>query len=342
VILVGYNSGVYLPGCLDALAQTLPAGCEVILLDNASSDGSPEMVAARYPTVRLVRSHQNLGYAAGNNRAAEIARGEYLVFLNVDTVTTPGWLEALIAPLESDPKAGLTTAQVLLMRTPEIINTCGNDIHLSGLTLCRAAGHPRRSPSQVEPVPAVSGAACAIRRSLFEALGGFDESFFMYMEDTDLSWRARLAGYTCLHTPASQVYHDYVLRFRTNKILYQERNRGRMLLKNLRWGSLLVLIPSLLLAEAVSWGFILFRQRSQWRQKLQAYGAVLQDWPATMRRRAAAQALRRRSDRSLLREHNWQLEFEQTGPGLVPRLARIVFNPLFWLLKGLALLLIWW
>jgi GT2 family glycosyltransferase len=341
VVVVAYNNRDSLRECLDSLLGTLPPASELLVIDNASTDGSPELVEENYPTFSVIRNRVNLGFAGGSNLAGAEARGEYIVFLNPDTTTAPGWLEKLLAPLEEDFRVGLTTPQILLMRSPGVINACGNDIHLSGLTLCRGAGLKEGTLASRAIISAVSGAAFAIRRELFNQVGGFDERFFMYLEDTDLSWRCRLAGYDCIYVPDSVVYHDYELRFRTNKTLFQERNRYCMLLKNLRWGSLVALLPVLLLAEVVSWGFVLLRQFSQWRQKFQAYAWVVRNWKAIMILRRQTQSLRKRSDRQLLRLHSWRLDFDQTGPGLVARLANGIFGPLFWTLKGLTFLFVW-
>ena len=187
VIIVSYNSREDLKRCLPSLLPSLGAQDEVIVVDNASSDGSAGWLAQSYPQIHLVNSPDNLGFAGGNNLGAHYANGRYLAFLNPDTVVEPGWLEALIAALESHPEAGLATSKILLLSDPERINTCGNDVHISGITLCRGMGLLRQSFSSQEEVSAASGAAFVIRKDVFEALDGFDERFFMYMEDTDLS-----------------------------------------------------------------------------------------------------------------------------------------------------------
>ncbi len=329
VIIVNYNSLRHLERCLPALLPASGSGTEVIVVDNASQDGSAELVGRCFPQVRLVCSPENVGFGAGNNLGARQARGEYLAFLNPDTVVDPGWLAALIAALEADPGAGLATSKILLLNEPQKINTCGNDIHISGLTLCRGMGRPAAEYNQPEAVDAVSGAAFAMRRDLFEALGGFDESFFMYMEDTDLSLRARLAGYRCLFAPASVVYHDYTLHFGPRKTYYQERNRYLMLLKCLRRRTLLALLPALLLAEVVTWGFVLTRQRRNPGNKLRAYAWVIGHWREVRAARRRAQALRRISDRQLLASARHDLGYEQTGPGWPAKAAHLLFDPLF-------------
>src|SRR5262249_29226959 len=148
-------------------------------------------------------------YAGGNNCGAAHARGEFLVFLNPDTTLAPGALSALLAPLRLETKAALTTACVGHMSPAEVVNTCGNTMHYTRLTFCRGAGRPRADFTTPAEVDSVSGAAFAIRRAVFEELGGFDENFFMYVEDTDLSWRARLASYRCLYVADAVVRHDY-------------------------------------------------------------------------------------------------------------------------------------
>jgi GT2 family glycosyltransferase len=342
IIIVNHNGRAHIDSCLDSLRKDGELGYEVIVVDNASGDGSAEHVAARHPQVRLIRSETNLGFGAGNNLGAKCARGEYLAFLNPDTEAEPGWLEALIAALQRDAKSGLATALVLLMDQRDRINTCGNDMHLTGLTLCRGMGAHRDGFSETVGVGAVSGAAFAIRQDLFEALGGFDESFFLYVEDSDLSLRARLAGYRVLCVPNSVVYHDYRLQFGPQKAFYQERNRTLMLLKVFRWRTLLVLAPALVLGEVVTWGFLLLRERRQWTQKLRAYGWIMKHRARILEARRRTQAQRRVRDRDLIHSLTHRLDYEQTGGKTAPRLAHILFDPLFWFCQRLAWALVRW
>jgi hypothetical protein len=283
-----------------------------------------------------------LGFGDGNNLGARAARGDYLAFLNPDTVVEPGWLEELIAALERQPDAGLATPKILLMADPARINTCGNDVHISGLTLCRGLGLPREALQNVEPVNAISGAAFVMRRQVFDDLGGFDGLFFLYLEDTDLSWRAQLAGYRSIYVPTSVVRHDYALRFGVRKTFYQERNRYLMLLKSLRWRSLLILAPTLLAAEVVTWGFVLLRERGRRGNKLEAYAWVMRHWDEIMLRRDRTQRQRRIADHELLAACAYRLDYGQVGEGLATQLARSVWDPLFHVLRATALALIRW
>jgi GT2 family glycosyltransferase len=314
---------------------------EVIISDNGSSDGSSEFLAREFPEARVHNNWKNIGFASANNRAAEIANNEILVFVNPDTAVHADWLYYLLSPF-ADPDIGLTTSKILLMSNPEKINTCGNTMHISGLTLCRGMGRSRRSYNVMDEVDAVSGAAFAIRREIFESLDGFDEDFFLYMEESDLSLRARLAGWKCLYVPESIVLHDYSLRFGPNKVLYQERNRYMMVLKSLKWRTLIVLLPVLLLAEVVTWGFVLIGDRKHWRNKLRAYYSIVENWNTVMRKRGAMQRLRRVSDRELLKNAGVRLDFSQAAKGGVSLLATIVFTPLFFTMKCIARAIVWW
>ncbi len=342
VIIVNYNGQAHLAKCLNSLLVGFSANDEIILVDNASTDGSAEYVEQTFPTIRVIRNKSNQGFSGGCNVGAEWAIGQYLAFLNPDTVVVPGWLDALIAALEADPRMGLATSKILLLDDRDRINTCGNDMHYTGLTLCRGLGTNRDTLTRGGEVSAVSGAAFAIRRELFEALHGFDESFFMYMEDTDLSWRARLAGFRCLYVPDSVVYHDYTLRFGPQKTFYQERNRYVMLLKGLQWRTLLLLLPALLLAELATWGFVIVQERRQWTNKARAYAWVWGHWPDILTGRRQTQALRRVRDRDLIAQGTYGLAYEQAGRGLVARLAHFGFDPFFFLLQRLALALMDW
>jgi len=341
IIIVNYNGGEYILVCLQSLVNVIDDGVEIIVVDNASADDSPNLIKNAFPDIRMICSTTNLGFGGGSNLGVRYARGKYLAFLNPDTVVEPGWLESLVLALEANPDAGLATSKILLIDDPNRINTCGNNVHITGLTLCRGMGQPADAFPKLDEVSAISGAAFVVRRELFDWLGGFDENFFLYMEDTDLSLRARLAGYKCIFVPESIVYHHYALRFGFNKIFYQERNRYYLLLKHFHWWTLVAALPALLLAEVIAWGFNLLREPNRMQNKLNAYFSTISNLPDLFKRREAAQRLRRVSDRKLLETLTWRLEITQTGSGLLTHAAELLFNPLFALCRFSLLILVW-
>lgn len=342
VVIVNYNGMKDLEACLTSVLQAVHQTDEVLVIDNASNDGSPDYVELAFPSVRVIRNRENVGFGQANNVGSRESSGKYLAFLNPDTKVEPEWLDALLAILEGDSTIGLATSKILQMDRPDRISGCGNEVHCSGLALGRGMGMDQAIFSEVEEVAAISGAAFAVRRDVFDSMGGFDGEFFMYVEDTDLSFRARLAGHRIVHVPESVVYHDYALHFGPHKIFYQERNRYLMLLKNLRWPTLMLLLPVLLLTEMVTWGFVLLRDRNHLTSKLSAYRWVVTHWQHIMEKRRQVQRVRRARDRDLLERCSPRLAYEQTGESAVTKLAHLFFDPLFFLGHRLALLSIRW
>lgn len=251
VIIVVFNGIKHLSVCLPALIQELQPSDELILLDNHSTDGSAEYIQRNYPAIKLVKSETNLGFAAGCNRGAQLATGEYLVFLNQDTQVQPGWLSGLLEPLVN-PRIGLTTSLAVAFDAQNIILSCGNNIHFTGLSFARHFGKSSDN-SRPERVQTVQGASFAISRQLWELLGGFDENFFMYYEETDLCWRAQSLGYECWLAPQSRLAHHHNPVKNASVIYYAERNRRLTVLKNYHWLTLCLIVPSLLLAELLQW-----------------------------------------------------------------------------------------
>jgi GT2 family glycosyltransferase len=341
IILVNYNKRDDIVRCLRSVLKTSEPAFEVVVVDNASTDGSADVVEEEFPGVITIRSDTNLGFGAGCNLGVSHASASCLVFLNPDTLVESGWLGPLIESVDSQA-VGLATSKILMLDELDRINTCGNTVHITGLTLCRGLGAPSSSFADEEEVDAVSGAAFAIRRDVFEALGGFDESMFLYMEDTDLSLRARLAGWQSVCVPRSRVFHDYSLKMFPLKVFYQERNRYLMLLKSYKWATLLALSPALLTAEFITWSFVLLHDRRNLGNKLKAYAWIIRNWRRILEGRAATQATRKVRDRELLQHTSFKLDFVATSPGPASRIAQAIFDPLFFLLRALIILVVRW
>lgn len=307
VVVVAYNSARDLPGCLESLLPTLGPDDEVLVYDNASCDGS-SAVAGRYP-VRTVRSDENRGFGGANNRAAALTAGRYLVFLNPDTAVEPGWLDPLLEAIGDGP--GLATSKIVLMDDPGRIDTCANRVHLSGVTVCRGHGQPATRYGATERVLAVSGAAFAVDRATWERLGGFDERFFMYLEDTDLSLRAALAGVPCWYVGSSRVRHRHVPRFGPRKIYWLERNRWLMVTKLWSGRTFVGLLPTLGLLEMLTWGYALLGGPSALRERLRASTWVLGHLPELFAARSRVQRARTTDDASVLARADWRLDLAE-------------------------------
>ncbi len=335
IIVVTYNHRQYIEGCLRALLPTLTDEDEAIVIDNGSSDGTPQLVTAMFPTVRFSQNRFNVGFGAACNQAALASDAEFLVFLNPDTEARRGWLDPLVAPLQQHSDVGLTTPKILLRAHPELIDTFGHDVHISGISTCRGWGRPSDAHAEPEVVGAVSGACFAIRRRVFAKLGGFDERLFLYYEDDDLSLRARLAGYKCLATPASEIVHDHRPGFSPQKLRYLERNRWYAMLKLLKLRTLITLVPVLIGAEVLVWGMALWRGPRHAIAKAQSYRDVL-GWLVLLPRERE-QVVRVVSDRELLQLHAAVVKADQVSSSSFVRHLEWVVSNAFQALRLLPL-----
>jgi len=207
VIVVTWNGRAHLERCLSAVARQDGIDAETILVDNGSSDGTAAFVRDRFPWVHLVELDANHGFAGGNNAGARAATGRYLAFLNNDTDADPGWLRALRDGLDEDARVALTTSRIVYMDNPSVLDSAGDCMTRAGGAYKRFHGAPAQLASVSCEVFGACGAAFLMPRTLFEALGGFDEDFFASHEDVDLSYRARLLGYRCRYVAEAVVQH---------------------------------------------------------------------------------------------------------------------------------------
>jgi GT2 family glycosyltransferase len=331
VVVVTFNHRRDIEHCLRALLPTLSPRDEVIVVDNASTDGTADFVGREFQSVRLIRRRDNPGFGAACNHAADTSEAEYLVFLNPDTEPLPGWLDQLLHTLQSDRTIGLATPKLLLRAWPDHIDAFGHEVHISGIATCRGWGQPANSHMQLEQVAAVSGACFAIPRELFLSLGGFDDQLFLYYEDDDLSLRARLAGYSCVAVPNSHVEHDHTPGFPPNKLRYLERNRLWTTLKLYRGSTLLALVPVMVGAELLAWGMAIRSGPRHVLAKLHAWWDVLSWLPSLPRARKRIDRVV--PDHHLLRAHTTRLAFGQVVQGPLAHRAERLAGTAFGLLS---------
>ncbi len=207
VVVVNWNAGAALDACLESVCSDGLEGRELIVVDNASSDGSPARVRARHPEVMLLASGDNLGFARAANLGAQAARGETLVFLNPDARVLPGAIATLVGALEASPGAGIAGGGLCdgAGRWQPGAARFGPVAHLLlDTTLGRLAARRRRRPYRVDWV---YGTFMAVRTSVFRELGGFDPRYFVYGEDLDLCHRAAAAGVRTIHVPQARAVH---------------------------------------------------------------------------------------------------------------------------------------
>ncbi|MDX6647941.1 MAG: hypothetical protein QOK40_3668 [Miltoncostaeaceae bacterium] len=285
VVIVTYRTGAGLLPTLDALAAQREDGDEVLVVDNASADGTSALAAAHPAVDRVIETGDNLGFAAACNRGARAARADVLLFLNPDCVPEPGCLAALRRPPAGwDAWMGLVT-----LADGARVNTAGGVAHYLGFAWAGRHGQPSGSVGpQPAPVGFLSGACLAVRREAFAELGGFAERFFMYGEDVDLSHRLRLAGRAFGLLPAARVRHDYEFHKGGEKWRLLERNRWLLVLRTYPAPLLALVLPALVAAEPA---VLAYAAASGWgRQKLRALAGVARALPRTLAERRRIQA----------------------------------------------------
>jgi GT2 family glycosyltransferase len=208
LIILNYNGRAYLDrGIQSALALDYPPeALEVILCDNGSSDGSVDYVKTRYTGVRVVALDTNYGFAEGNNRAAELSNFEWLAFVNNDMWFKPNWLRNLVGALQDHPGAQCVTCRIMNW-DGTAIDFIGSGANFEGHGFQVDHGRPRSDLDTERRVIAPCGGAMLIERALFLAVGGFDQSYFSFFEDTDLGWRLNLLGHDVWYTPRATTYH---------------------------------------------------------------------------------------------------------------------------------------
>ena len=294
VVVVAYHSGPALARCLDTLRHDVPEA-NVIVVDNGGSENDIE---AGWERLHVVAPEENLGFAAGANRGAAETEDDVLVFLNPDTVVSPGALRRLAKRLE-DPAIGIAMARLQLLQRPGVLNSGGTAVHVSGLAWAGRFGEPADEIRELEDVPAASGAALAIRRETFDALGGFTPELFMYQEDVELSWRAHLNGLRVVVDPAADVFHEYDFDRNPTKLALLERNRLIFVLTAYSARLLFLLGPMFVLGELAM--LALAARRRWFRGKLGGWWWLMRHARWLLRHRRETQRLRRVRDRELAR-----------------------------------------
>ena len=248
VVIVTWNGKRHLQRCLPALGDQTGVRFETIVVDNGSTDGTAEWIAGEHPQVVLKRLDSNHGFAAANNIGFGLAETDLIATLNNDAVPDPDWLHSLVRAAHEHPEAGSFGSRIVLDRDPNIIDSAGVVTDVLGIAWDRHNAEPVGVDAAGEVFGACAGAAL-YRKDLLAETGGFDPSFFAYLEDVDLAWRARWLGWTARYVPEARVVHAHSATGTEEspfKTFHLGRNKVWTIVKNhptralLRYGSLLL------------------------------------------------------------------------------------------------------
>jgi len=214
IIVVTYNNKRFIEGCLQSLMSTDYPNFEVIVVENASTDGSTELIrklAKSYSHIKIIRNQENLGHAEGSNIGAKMANCKYIAFVDSDTSFDAYWLKEAVKTMEKDPIVGAVQSKLRFMHNPKRVENIGGILNYYGVEVNPPQGFSEESlRDYVEPkeVFYAKSAAMIVKKKAFEEAGKFDPNYFVYFDDADLCWRIRLRGYSILFVGSSIVYHE--------------------------------------------------------------------------------------------------------------------------------------
>jgi N-acetylglucosaminyl-diphospho-decaprenol L-rhamnosyltransferase len=310
IIIVSWNVRELLRACLQSLTTDdrrgtteesssivrLPSSIEIIVIDNASSDGSADMVAAEFPQLRLIANAENRGFTGGNNQGIAVAQGRYVFFLNPDTVVTDGALSTMVSYMEEHCDVGVVgpelhygdgSLQSSRRRFPTFSSALFESTppawHWPDNPWARRYRMEDHQAFEGEEVDWLVGAALLTRRAVLDQVGGFDEGYFMYSEELDWCRRVKAAGWRAVYLPSARIVHyegrssEQVvatrhIRFQTSKVRYFRKFHGRLAAGALR-AFLLATFAAELVLEAVKW--LLGSKRPLRRERIAAYAQLL-------------------------------------------------------------------
>jgi GT2 family glycosyltransferase len=262
IVILNFNGVKYLKDFLPSVLATQYENYEVVVADNGSSDDSIAFLKANFPTVKIITSATNEGFAGGYNWALKRIEADYYVLLNSDVQVTPNWIEPMVDVLEADPKNGACQPKLLSFANPtdfEYAGAAGGWIDSLGYPFSRGrifdvCEKDKAQYDNVAPIFWASGAAMMIRSSVFHELNGFDHTFFAHQEEIDLCWRMHLAGYKAFCSPQSVVYHvgAGTLPRGGRKVFLNFRNNLVMMCKNLPLAELAWKLPFRFALDAIS------------------------------------------------------------------------------------------
>ncbi len=331
VIVVNWNRRDLLRRCLESLVRQQGADFEVIVVDNGSDDGSPELVEQDFGPgrglgVRLLRNPENRGFCAANNQGFSATRAEFVALLNNDAEADPGWLAALRRCFEERPEIGMAASKILVHEDPRRIDKAGHLMYPDGQNRGRGSGEwDVGQYDRIEEALWPDGCAAMYRKAMLDRIGGFDEDFFAYGDDAELGLRARIAGWGCLYAPDAVVRHHRgsTLGLTSERRLELiERNRVLLAAKLFPW-SLLWLNGPYYLARIMAGALAAARGKGEigrfpnWREKSRAAWALLRGDLAALP--LVPKMLRKRRQVARLRK---------LAPGEVRRLLRRYRIPL--------------
>jgi GT2 family glycosyltransferase len=296
-IIVNWNDKDVIVECIQSILDQNRNKIDIIISDNGSKDDSVEFIRKRFPSIKIIENGKNLGFGSAINRGLDIAKGDYLLFLNSDLKLHSKCVGELANVLESDSNVGGTIPKILHIDQQNTINSLGVLINYTGIAYPNLLG--QKDPGHQEPFESACGGIFMLKREVYETVGGFDEDLFLYHEDHDLSWRIRLAGWHLKVIPQAVMYHHYKFNKGILKYYSSEKNRLHILLKNMEVKTLALISPALIIVEFSQWFHAAI---NKWfLLKMKSYFEILILLPSILTKRKKQKNLRKVPDKEITR-----------------------------------------
>lgn len=207
IIIPNYNGKHFMKPCLDSLMRQTYPGFQILVVDNASTDGSLEFMRENYPEIEVLSLDQNYGFSSAVNAGIRHASTPYVILLNNDTTADPRYVEEMLKAIESSPCIFSVSSKMIQMYHPDLIDSAGDLYTLLGWGVCRGTGRPVTNYTNADEIFTACAGAAIYRRKVFQKIGYFDESHFAYLEDIDIGYRAKIYGYKNMYCPTALVFH---------------------------------------------------------------------------------------------------------------------------------------
>ncbi|UCH12359.1 MAG: glycosyltransferase family 2 protein [Candidatus Omnitrophota bacterium] len=296
ICLLNRNHAAFLEVCINSLLKQAYRWLEIIIIDNNSNDNSLDIIKNKYPNIKLIQNRFNKGYSKAHNDFIRTSNGEFLLFLNADIILDANFVNEVLKAIDEDEKIGMTQGKLYRMDTKmkkkDTLDSTGVILYKNRRNLDRGFGKKGIGQyNNKDYIFGTSGAALFCRREMLEdiKIGDeyFDEDFFAYREETDLAWRAQLAGWKCVYVPSAVAYHYRAYSPDRRKKMPEElrqlqyRNRYLMLMKNELPLTFILHLPFILFFEMFSFFYVLF-----WKQFLvKAWLEVVKLMPKMLKKR---------------------------------------------------------
>lgn len=261
IIIPNYNGKHFMEPCLASLKEQTFRDFKILVVDNASSDGSVAYMKTEYPDIEVIALDQNYGFSKAVNVGIEHSTTPYVILLNNDTTVDPHYVEEMVKAIEKSPRIFSVSSKMLQMYHPELIDSAGDLYTLMGWGVCRGTGRPVSNYTESDEIFTACAGAAIYRRSAFEKIGYFDENHFAYLEDIDVGYRAKIYGYKNMYCPTALVYHvgsgTSGSKYNSFKVKLSARNSVYLNYKNMPLLQLILNFLPLFLGYVVKYLFFL-------------------------------------------------------------------------------------